>query len=394
MNEEYKEKLHNYVEGKLSPEEKDQLEREFAMIKDYKTLLEEESKSDKIPFAKELPTDPSVHRSSNIIKKAKWKARLQTALTAVGIVILGTILCTILSAIYFSSGNPDKMTVYREVTESTLAVTEPNLRLRSSSINGTPFFGAELKGELTKRIGSVEYYAGEIEVSFQFNQAGYPERKKLIDRPHFMPFRYPGAPPQAPPSGDWAILEKLPEGTVAEVYLSLDRKYSTDEILKKFSDKDMQPVWFVVDTGFDNWEEQRGSETVIGFPYDPVWHENEMTIRQGSIIKQGWFTQGVSSMASSPMLESYGSADLRNQNFLNTLNLLKDYEKMAYKIAGKGDLKIKERIDYLNKNGIGIYGVVVTGPTKEILRLKNEPWISEAKVGEVRLWNWTSHLDN
>jgi hypothetical protein len=99
----------------------------------------------------------------------------------------------------------------------------------------------------------------------------------------------------------------------------------------------------------------------------------------------------VSKSFSSPVLETYGSADLRNQNFLNTLNLLKEYEKMANRIAGKGDLRLQERIDYLNQNGIGIYGAVATGPSKEILKLKNEPWISGIIVGEVRFWNWSSN---
>lgn len=393
MNEEFKEKLSDYMEGKLSPDEKDQLEREFEKIEEYNSLLQEENNSPKVSFAAVAAIAPDGKKGIHIINKAKWKARLQNALAAVGIIILGTILCAILSAIYFSSGNPDRMTVYREVTESTLAVTEPNLRLRSNSISGTPFFGADLKGELTKKIGSVEYIAEEIQLSFLFSQAGYPERKKLIDKPHFVPFSYPGSQIQAP-VGDWAKLEKIPEGTVAEVYLSLDRNYSTDEILKKFSDKDMQPVWFAVDTGFDNWEEQRGPERVIGFPYEPVWHYNEMTFGQQSVTKQGWLIKGVSQSASSPMLESYGSADLRNQNFLNTLNLLKDYEKMANNIAGTGDLKIEQRIEYLNKNGIGIYGVVVTGPSKEILKLRNEAWIKGLNLGEVRFWNWESHVGN
>lgn len=390
MNEELKEKLRNYADGKLSPEEKDQLEQDFKKIAEYDLLLEEESNSEKISFSEETPPAPVNHKAAGIIKKAKWKARLQSAFTAVGIIILGTILCTVLSAIYYSSGNPDKITVYREVTESTLAITEPNLRLRSNSINGTPFFRAELKGELTKRVGGVEYNAGEIELSFLFNQAGFPEREKLIDKLRQWPFNYPGTPVQTP-SPDWAKLEKLPEGTVSEVYLSFDRVYSTDEALKKFTDKDMQPVWFAVDTGLDNWQEQKIPETIIGFPYEPVWHQNEMTIRSQTVEKRGWFSKVVSESGSSPLLETYGSADLRNQNFLNTLNLLKDYEKMANRIAGKGDLRLQERIDYLNRNGIGIYGAVATGPSKEILKLKNEPWISGIIVGEVRFWNWSSN---
>lgn len=389
MNEELKEKLRNYADGKLSPEEKDQLEQDFKKIAEYDLLLEEESNSEKISFSEETMPAPVNNKAAGIIKKAKWKARLQSAFTAVGIIILGTILCTVLSAIYYSSGNPDRIEIYHDVVESTLAVTEPNLRLRTNSINTGPFLGMDLQGKLTKQIGSYEYNAGEIKVSFLLNQVGFPERKKEIDDLISMPFCYPGTPAQTNQS-DWVKLEKLPEGTVSEVYLSFDRVYSTDEVLKKFSDRDMQPVWFAVDTGLDNWPEYRPPDTFMGFPYQPVWHQNELTVSQ-NVEKRGWFTTSVSKSVSSPVLEVYGSADLRNQNFLNTLNLLKDYEKMANRIAGKGDLRLQERIDYLNKNGIGIYGAVATGPSKEILKLKNEPWISGITVGEVRFWNWSSN---
>ncbi|WP_268895059.1 anti sigma factor C-terminal domain-containing protein [Paenibacillus sp. USDA918EY] len=35
-----------------------------------------------------------------------------------------------------------------------------------------------------------------------------------------------------------------------------------------------------------------------------------------------------------------------------------------------------------------MYGAVVTGPTKEILKLKEDPEVSAIRIGEVALWNW------
>ncbi|UIR32171.1 anti-sigma factor C-terminal domain-containing protein [Priestia flexa] len=32
--------------------------------------------------------------------------------------------------------------------------------------------------------------------------------------------------------------------------------------------------------------------------------------------------------------------------------------------------------------------MVLTGPTKELLKLKNEPSITYSSLGEVELWNW------
>ena len=49
---------------------------------------------------------------------------------------------------------------------------------------------------------------------------------------------------------------------------------------------------------------------------------------------------------------------------------------------------LEDRIAYMKENGVNMFGVVVTGPTKEILKLKDEQWVGGMKVGEVRLWNW------
>ena len=51
-------------------------------------------------------------------------------------------------------------------------------------------------------------------------------------------------------------------------------------------------------------------------------------------------------------------------------------------------MRLQPRIDYVKEHGVNIYGAVVTGPSKEILKLREEPWVSAVYVGEVKLWNW------
>jgi len=48
---------------------------------------------------------------------------------------------------------------------------------------------------------------------------------------------------------------------------------------------------------------------------------------------------------------------------------------------------LQERYDYLKKNGFQVYGAVVTGPTKELLKLKNLEGISNEMLGDVELMN-------
>lgn len=42
----------------------------------------------------------------------------------------------------------------------------------------------------------------------------------------------------------------------------------------------------------------------------------------------------------------------------------------------------------MEEHGINHYGVVITGPTEEILKLKKESWIKEIRIDEIRFWNW------
>ncbi len=52
------------------------------------------------------------------------------------------------------------------------------------------------------------------------------------------------------------------------------------------------------------------------------------------------------------------------------------------------DAKLDERIGYLQKNGVRLYGAVITGPTKELLKLQREPLITDPFVGQTDWWNW------
>ena len=88
------------------------------------------------------------------------------------------------------------------------------------------------------------------------------------------------ASPSSAKSGDWSRLEKLPEGTVAEAYVSFNRFFTTDELLKQFEDRNMEAVWFAVDTGpEDRFGDHDGVITdPVGFPSYPVWHHDDYTV--------------------------------------------------------------------------------------------------------------------
>jgi hypothetical protein len=81
---------------------------------------------------------------------------------------------------------------------------------------------------------------------------------------------------------------------------------------------------------------------------------------------------------------------LREEYFLESMKFLVENESIAKRLyqGNPRDLLLKERYQYIKDNGIQVYGVVVTGPTKELLKLQQLETVHSPALGDVKLWNW------
>lgn len=396
VSEDFKKKLKAYREGKLTAAEKEEVEKELDKIEQYQVFLEEEMDNCSIEETSIKNNDMNINQNKNekkVIRRAKWKARIHNALTSIAIIIAVLIVCGILTSVYYTSDKyPNRMIIYRDIIKSTIAVSEPNLRLNGGSGNTGTFFTMYLNGKLLKRVGSDDINMGELDVRLLLNKCNWATRKWTSNKESSHQnnlFQYPASENKLSFEEDWNRLNKLPEGTVAEAYVSFNKLYGTDDILKKFEGLDIAPLWFAVDAEDENLKKQYKIpyDSIIGFPYEPMWHDADMKVTSSTEKQESAFLKVKTTSRLSPSIEAYGSGSVRNKNFLETLELLKKYEQIANKTA-ETNLYLQQRIDYIKSNGVNIYGVVVTGPTKEILKLKNEKWVAGVKVGDVELWNW------
>ncbi|EEG78586.1 hypothetical protein DealDRAFT_0516 [Dethiobacter alkaliphilus AHT 1] len=353
MTEEFRIKLKRYYEGTLSEEEAAEVENELEKMEIYQSYLDEFLDKDQPQQGRGKNGDQHTNKQRKIIKKGKWRARVENALTAIVFLLVLTILSSSISGAFFVSGSPNRVDTFREVISRTIAVTRPNLRINNDYSQIGAFFTMDNSGTLEKRVGGEYIRAGEFDMRFLFNRPGAPDIQLHTERVAVRyPFQYPGA--DAPTEPEWSILENLPEGTVAEAYISLDGFYQLEQVTELFAAKEIAPVWAVVDTGFDDMREMDDNPWIpspIGFPV-------------GS-----------------------GRSDV-SEYFLETLTFLQRHEDIANSVGFRNNLFLQDRLDYLNDNGIKIYGLVVTGPTKEILQLREESWVTFLLLGEVRLWNW------
>lgn len=71
---------------------------------------------------------------------------------------------------------------------------------------------------------------------------------------------------------------------------------------------------------------------------------------------------------------------MRDANFIKTLKLLQQHQTLAGRAAYINQLDTS--VAYLEKNGVKLYGAVVTGPVKELLKLREASWVSHLQVGK------------
>jgi hypothetical protein len=372
MSEDFKEKLKAYTEGRLSEEEKLVMEKELDKLELYQEFLDEQAyiNSSKQPNINEY----MIKDQDKIIKKSKWKAKLQIALISLSIFcflltfLLGTIRT--LTVKYYNLGNPNKVTLYINAIRAAIETTIPNAVIRGSTFKAGTFFSSDIGVEYSKKVGDEEIKQDRLTMKFHFNKPsiiinlplqqpvfyGYSENSELNDGENTLT-NLEGTP--------WNRLVKLPEGTVAEAYITFNKLYETDEVLQIFKNKNLKLLWLAVYTGVL----EQPNTYYIGFP-----HKNDFRQMRKNLP---WPIETIA---------LYENGKLRNEYFIKTLEYLNEYKAIAREIDSMPDYKAA--LDYVNKNGVKIFGVTITGPTKEILKLKDKGLVKNITVGEARLWNW------
>ena len=378
MDNEFKRKLEAYENGELSDSELEDFEKELEKLESYQEFLEENSTQGmKDSIVNET-------KQQKILRRSKWKARLQTAFSALGIILIFTIISSFLTAGYYSWGTPSRADVLRNVIDQTLTVTNPYGYLGGTSTNANPFFGLEAVRDLNKTVGNETVKVGELKAKFLFSMMSFPEQEYFGNVQGNTPtFSYPGVGDRN--VSDWKRLEQLPEGTVVSAYLSFDELIDTEKVFQLFEGRDMDLIWLAVDTGLKEKDEGVILDP-IGFPSSPIWHDDDM-ILDSREEEKGLFGSKIISEGHSSPEYTVGDQDVLHEQFLKTLTFLKDHERKANKLYF-GKLDISKRIKYLESHGFQHYGVVLTGPTKEVLKLQEETWVSELVVDEVSFWNW------
>lgn len=303
----------------------------------------------------------SEEKQKHIVLSGKNRAKWTNIFSILTVLLLIIPVLTLMTYVYYAWG--DRANTLIAVVDQTMYMTEPNVSIDEMKLETKlGFFTMDMEFDLFKRVGKDDITIGSYSIPFLFGKANLPTRNYKIDSP-------PVDVPQDKDNpfsnnDDWSKVEHLPEGTVTEAYVSFNKVYSLDDTKALFKKYDLDVRWYAVNTGLEDKDQSTNGHYLIpiGFP--------------AQVDPNRW----------SPY-----NGDKKNEEvFIESLKFLQKHEKVATTVSHGKELDLTKRLNYINQHGITVYGAVITGPTKEILKLKEEPFILSMKRGEVRLWNWGS----
>ncbi|WP_176371434.1 anti sigma factor C-terminal domain-containing protein [Litchfieldia alkalitelluris] len=331
----------------------------------------------------DLDEDVPLKKQQRIMWRAKWRNRISNAFTLLSLFILISIFTAIFTGLYYGLGGEEgRARTAANVVSVATQMTMPNVYVNGVSSHTGFYFTLNLDGTLHKSMGKDHKAIGQLEGNMLFNLLSVDRDWNDGQYNVELYFMHPEMMEMDEMNTDWTestweTLDILPEGTVAEMAVSFDDVYEFEEIYNIFSGYDLEIVWYGVDTGVE------GTSSEYRSPYLSA---------SGGILgihERGMFD--LMAPNSSKSIKVMGDGEKKQNLFKKGLEFLIDNENLVKRYVWSLDrhgASLSERLEYVEEHGVRSYGVVVTGPTKELLTLQDVSEIQFATIGEVTLWNW------
>ncbi|GAE25228.1 hypothetical protein JCM9140_1208 [Halalkalibacter wakoensis JCM 9140] len=182
---------------------------------------------------------------------------------------------------------------------------------------------------------------------------------------------------QAP--GVFETLERVHEGKVADFAFSTTEYFSPEEMLEMLAEYDLDVIWMPLYMGeMQNFTEWGWSGSGNSITLAQEWglsgaRQMEDDFMSGSLIH---------------LLDLQSIEESKIAMLDNMEKMLGENKRLAEQLLVTNHLQ--DRYDYLQNEGFQVYGAVVTGPVKELLKLQEVNGLHSFQLGEMIDWNWNN----
>lgn len=304
--------------------------------------------------------------------------------------LLVALLLFLIYAVYYSAiniyyYNSDLKDKFLRTVVTTVELHESGLLVDKQSshlVELTPFLTQKRKLKVYKNVGDWQVIVGELHAKKRLGGEftySIEELNPYLNRDERNPYvlnsaLLEGREIKDEPHSTAAMdqLVKLEDGNVAELFFSLRTLKSPEEVLRLLANYDVKATSMAVFAG-EMKDFKLGTYSSSGVDY---------TIPHLTLRPKVQFEDNHSlSLLHTFFPENTEITDHMNQ-------LITDVEWMTDNIKYNGVDDDTKRLAYLKKNGVQVYGAAVTGPVRELEKLKEEQELIEFRLGRIEVWNW------
>ncbi|WP_280770395.1 anti-sigma factor [Salipaludibacillus daqingensis] len=319
-------------------------------------------------------------------KKALRRYRFTLTLKIIRVLLIilfiGVIYQMVLQISYSKTDNQEKLQTYAQLAAEW---TMPGVMVDRHGNFGdiSALMTERTLIDLKKRVGSADKGIGTREIhkplvtSFTRIDDTINDQDVYSEYQFYLPYDPRTDNQLAASSGEvvWETLERLHEGTVTEIAFSFDEYYRTEEVMEIFDDYDLTVSWLPLYMGelknFDtDWS--AGGDTLRVDPWG---------LSSAQYFDENWRNHQTGYL-------SLGNIEEVETQMIHNMNLLYEEDESLAEAMFQVP-KFEERVEFLEEEGFKVYGAVVTGPSKELLKLQEEEMIRGEQIGPIEYWNWS-----
>lgn len=395
----FKDIFEKYINGKASDEEIEIVENEIEkveLINDYLVekiddeLIKKTIKSNikyEVKNSNDINTNNKI-KNNNVIEDdilIQIKKTINRKLVKVGIISVSVTICLLLSLKFIVS--PIMNQIYYNPEENIDEFTrkiDVDLELASELhfpgvSNMLLDYEALGFGKYDISIKAQNYFESDDRIyngrldknNFKIDDTFYQFPYKSAFSRDMIPFY------QYPTDNDEEVikeLEKLPEHVNVKANISFSKDLDMSQVLELMKSNDIDIYWVAI----------RGCNVDLQrFPHigmvpggtGILLPKDKFDADKYPYLDLGWIEE-----------KNIGKKELED-HFINMLEYMSDNEEFGKTdiLFKNSNMYYKEVLDYINKNGVMSYGIVVSGKPKDILELRKNPLVECVDVSDIKL---------
>ena len=382
MSNDFEEKLHRYKEGQLNPDEAAEIENEIDKFNALRDFLDSEDKA----FFDELkqPLPENITKDIGFAKGIKRKVNLRIILiTAASVfcIFIGMLLLTFLTSNIATSlfGLDYKELYVKRASMVQLAeIFHPQYKSHGSSTSSSLFAQQSIGVSLDNTVGNTTISKVEMSVNYSFGKP-VPSKNPAEALPLLL--TQPLAPlkdHEANAQSGFAVLEKAPQGTKAQIFVEFSTDLTPEQLKEDFVDQ----INITGDTDLDITPVVSIAARLVvanpsyfsftsAYPYDSTSRKQQESI--------------------APKRSLYDSMDneAHKESLIGNLNLIKDNERLLQVAYGENllyGINMNDVIKQVEHNGAQYIGMYISADREALLKLKGNPLIHCVTVENIVLW--------